>query len=84
MGQNNGHPNCESCGEPLVESRKFFGSNKVYWNRPWGSTLKMSVPIIPHVCMHCGRVYLFLGDRNKIIREFTSLPDKDKDFMLKE
>jgi hypothetical protein len=65
-----------------VESRKFLGSNQVYWNRPWGSTLKMSVPVIPYVCMHCGRVYLYLGDRNKVIREFTNLSEKEREFML--
>lgn len=72
------HPKCESCGELLVQSRKFIASTHMYWNRPWGGTLKMSVAVIPYACMVCGRVYLYLGDRNKILREFKDLPDEQK------
>jgi hypothetical protein len=73
-----GKPTCDSCGSPLVQSKKFIASTYMYWNRPWGGTLKMSVPVIPFACMKCGRVYLFMGDKNKIIREFNELPENEK------
>jgi DNA-directed RNA polymerase subunit RPC12/RpoP len=69
---------CESCGSPLVRSRKFIASTNMYWNRPWGSALKMSAPVIPYACMNCGRIYLYLGDKKKIIREFNELPENEK------
>jgi hypothetical protein len=50
----------------------------MYWNKPWGSALKMSAHVIPFACMSCGRVYLYLGDRNKVLREYTELPEDDK------
>jgi hypothetical protein len=55
-----------------------MASTYMYWNRPWGGTLRMSVAVIPHACMSCGRVFLFLGDRKRVIREFKDLPDEDK------
>jgi len=72
-------PKCDSCGGLLVRSRKFIASTNMYWNRPWGSALKMSGPVIPYACLNCGRVYLFLGDKNKIIREFEGLPEDEKE-----
>jgi hypothetical protein len=71
-------PKCDTCGRALVHSRKFIASTNVYWNKPWGSALKMSVPVIPHACMKCGRVYFYLGDRKKIIREFNDQPEADR------
>jgi hypothetical protein len=38
----------------------------------------MSAPVIPFACLSCGRVFLFLGDKNKIIREFNGLPEDEK------
>jgi hypothetical protein len=70
--EENGHK-CESCNSDLVESRKFIASTYVYWHKPWGSSLKMSVPVIPYACMNCGRVFLFLGDKNKIVREYHEI-----------
>lgn len=75
------HPKCDSCDGVLVRSRKFIASTNVYWNRPWGSALKMSAPVIPFACMNCGRVYLYLGDKKKIIREFNGLPEDMKNQM---
>ena len=73
---------CDSCNGVLVRPRKFIASTHMYWNRPWGSTLKMSAPVIPYACVNCGRVFLFLGDRKKIIREFKGLPeDKQREIM---
>ncbi|MEE9150865.1 MAG: hypothetical protein V3U20_03425 [Thermoplasmata archaeon] len=71
-------PKCDSCDGVLVRSRKFIVSTNMYWNRPWGSALKMSAPVIPYACTSCGRVYLFLGDKNKIIREFSGLSEDEK------
>lgn len=78
MVENDSKPKCDSCDNPLVRSRKFLASTNMYWNRPWGSALKMSGPVIPYACLKCGRVYLFLGDKNKIIREFNGLPEDEK------
>lgn len=75
------HPKCDSCGGLLVRSRKFIASTNMYWNRPWGSALKMSAPVIPFACMNCGRIYLYLGDKKKIIREFNELSDDTKNQM---
>lgn len=71
-------PKCVSCGATLLRSRKFIASKHMYWNRPWGGTLKMSDPVIPYACMGCGRVYLYLRDKNRIIREFCDLPEAEK------
>ena len=38
----------------------------------------MSDPVIPYACMSCGRVYLYLSDKNRIIREFCDLPEAEK------
>ncbi len=81
MDVKDGQPKCDSCDGVLVRSRKFIASTNMYWNRPWGSALKMSSPVIPYACMNCGRVYLFLGDKKKIIREFNGLPDDTKNQM---
>lgn len=70
---------CVTCGDTLVPSRKFIASTYMYWNRPWGSMLKMSVPVTPYACMTCGRVYLYLSDKNKIIREFNELPEEERE-----
>lgn len=78
MDIQNGQPKCESCGAQLVRSRKFIASTNMYWNRPWGSALKMSAPVIPYACMNCGRIYLYLGDKKKIIREYNELPENEK------
>ena len=69
---------CGACGHSLIQSRKFLASTNMYWNRPWSNALKMSVPVIPYACMHCGRVFLYLGDKNKILREFKDLPEADQ------
>ncbi len=78
MGKEENKPTCVLCGEALVRSRKFIASTNMYWNRPWSSALKMSAPVIPFACMNCGRVYLFLSDKNKIIREYNELSDEAK------
>lgn len=78
MGENDNIPKCDSCDEPLVRSRKFMASTNMYWNRPWGSALKMSAPVIPYACMKCGKVYLYIRDRNKIIREYNELSEAEK------
>jgi hypothetical protein len=78
MGSNKNKQKCESCNSSLVSSRKFIASTYMYWNKPWGGSLKMSVPVIPYACVNCGRVYLYLSDKNKIIREFGELPDEMK------
>ncbi|UCG68966.1 MAG: hypothetical protein JSV09_14445 [Thermoplasmata archaeon] len=70
---------CHSCGGILIRARKFIASTNMYWNKPWGSALKMSAPVIPFACMNCGRVYLFLSDRKKIIREFNDLPESEQE-----
>ncbi len=82
MDNNGNKPKCESCGVLLVESRKFIASTNMYWNRPWGNALKMSSPVIPHACPMCGRVFLYLGDRNRILREFNGLPEDKKNSLL--
>ncbi len=84
MGNKESKSTCDSCDTPLVQSKKFIASTNMYWNRPWGGTLKMSVPVIPFACIKCGRVYLFLGDKNKIIREFNVLPENEKKQYLEE
>jgi DNA-directed RNA polymerase subunit RPC12/RpoP len=69
---------CDACGHSLVQSRKFIASTNVYWNKPWGGALKMSVPVIPYACMECGRVFLFLGDHKRILREFKDFPEEEQ------
>jgi hypothetical protein len=76
--------NCDSCGGSLIRSRKFLASTNMYWNRPWGSALKMSASVIPFACMSCGRVYLYLGDKNKILREFKDLHEGEKKKYIEE
>ncbi|UCE73933.1 MAG: hypothetical protein JSV56_13080 [Methanomassiliicoccales archaeon] len=78
MGSEENAFKCDSCGDSLVRSRKFMASTYMYWNRPWGSALKMSAPVIPYACMSCGRVYLYIGDRKKILREFNDQPEADR------
>jgi hypothetical protein len=78
MATEENHPRCDSCEGVLVRSRKFLASTNMYWNRPWGGALKMSASVIPFACMSCGRIYLYLGDKNKILREFKDLPESDK------
>jgi hypothetical protein len=84
MAAEENHPRCDSCGGALIRSRKFLASTNMYWNRPWGGALKMSASVIPFACMSCGRVYLFLGDKNKILREFKDLPEGEKKKYLEE
>ncbi len=71
-------PRCESCDAMLLRSRKFIASKHMYWNRPWGGALKMSAPVIPYACISCGRVHLYLSDKNRIIREYNELPENEK------
>jgi len=78
MEKKGNQTHCVTCGDALVPPRKFIASTYMYWNRPWGSILKMSAPVIPYACMKCGRVYLYLSDKNKIIREFSKLPEDEK------
>jgi hypothetical protein len=78
MAAEENHPRCDSCGGSLIRSRKFLASTNMYWNRPWSSALKMSASVIPFACMSCGRVYLYLGDKKRIIREFKDLPEGDR------
>ena len=70
---------CDSCGSPLVQTRKFIAGGKYpNWFKPWEGALQMGVPVVPYACMKCGRVYLYLSDRSKVIREFGALSDEDK------
>lgn len=84
MDINENTPKCDSCNVALMRSRKFIASTNMYWNRPWGSVLKMSAPVIPYACMNCGRVYLYLSDKKKIVREFNELSDDAKNKLEEE
>lgn len=84
MDDNENKPKCRSCNTTLVLSRKHMASTTMYWNRPWGSTFKMSVPLISYACMECGRIYLYFRDINKNIREFNKLPKDLKQKIFEE
>ncbi len=69
----------------MLKSRKsMLQGIHVYWQKPWGSTLKMDEAIVPLACTQCGGVILALRDATRITREWEALPDEDKNKIINE
>ena len=69
----------------MLKSRKsMLQGIHVYWQKPWGNTLKMDEAIVPLACIQCGGVILALRDVTRITREWEALPDEDKNRILNE
>ncbi|MCK5309228.1 MAG: hypothetical protein KAJ64_01125 [Thermoplasmata archaeon] len=76
---------CPYCGGQMLKSRKsMLQGIHVYWQKPWGSTLKMDEAIVPLACTQCGGVILALRDATRITREWEALPDEDKNKIINE
>ena len=69
----------------MLKSRKsMLQGIHVYWQKPWGPTLKMDEAIVPLACVQCGGVILALRDATRITREWEALPDEDKNRIINE
>lgn len=71
---------CPYCGGKMLKSRRNLlqGMSHVYWQKPWGSMLKMDEPVVSLACVRCGGVILALRDSAKISREWEKLTDEEK------
>ena len=69
----------------MLKSRKsMLQGIHVYWQKPWGSTLKMDEAIVPLACVQCGGVILALRDATRVAREWENLPEDEKDRVTNE
>ena len=69
----------------MLKSRKtMLQGIHIYWQKPWGPTLKMDEAIIPLACVECGGVMLALRDANRVTREWKKLSEEEKGEALKE
>jgi len=70
---------CPNCKGIIISNRKTLLQNiNVYWQKPWGGTLKMDEPVMPYACVVCGQVTLILKNRKKVVREWNELSDDEK------
>ena len=76
---------CPHCGQPMIKSRNsILQSIKVYWQKPWGTIIKMDEPVIPFACVNCGYVMMMLRDHHKVSNEWNRLSDEERKKVLKE
>ncbi len=74
------HVECPYCGGEMLQSRKsMLQGIHIYWQKPWGSTLKMDEAIIPLACVQCGGVILALRDAARVSREWANLSEEEID-----
>ena len=74
------HVGCPYCGGRMLKSRKNLlrGMTHIYWQKPWGSILKMDEPVVPMACVTCGAVMMALRDSARVAREWRELSDEDR------
>ena len=76
---------CPYCGGRMLKSRKSMIQNtRIYWQKPWGNTLKMDEAIVPLACVQCGGVILALRDSARVAREWNNLSDDEKNNIINE
>ena len=74
---------CPYCGGQMFKSRKtMLQGIHIYWQKPWGSTLKMDEAVMPLACVECGGVILALRDASRVSREWKQLSEKEKKDVL--
>jgi ribosomal protein S27AE len=79
------HVECPYCGGEMFQSRKsMLQGIHVYWQKPWGPTLKMDEAIIPLACVKCGGVILALRDAARVSREWANLSEAEKNAIERE
>ena len=70
---------CPYCSGHLVLSRKtLLQGDNIYWQKPWGSSLKMDTAVRSSACMDCGGVTFHLRDTQRAIREYSELSEDEK------
>jgi len=70
---------CPYCGGRMLASRKsMLQGIAVYWQKPWGSTLKMDEPVVPLACVQCGAVVMALRDAARVSREWQALTTEER------
>ena len=70
---------CPYCGGQMLKSRKsVLQGIHVYWQKPWGSALKMDEAVVPLACVKCGGVILALRDSHRVFREWSNLSEEEK------
>ncbi len=77
------HVECPYCGGQMLKSRKtMLQGIHIYWQKPWGTTLKMDEAILPLACVDCGGVILALRDASRVSREWKKLSENEKKAVL--
>jgi len=67
----------------MVKSRKtMLQGVHIYWQKPWGSPLKMDEAVRPLACVDCGGVILALRDASRVSREWKALDENEKKVAL--
>jgi DNA-directed RNA polymerase subunit N (RpoN/RPB10) len=71
---------CPYCGGRMLASRRniLSGMTHMYWQKPWGQSLRMDEPIVPMACVSCGAVLFALRDSARVSREWQALSEADK------
>jgi len=76
---------CPYCGGLMLKSRKsMLQGIHIYWQKPWGSTLKMDEAVRPLACVQCGGVILALRDASRVAREWKKLSEEEKEKIINE
>ncbi|MEW5937541.1 MAG: hypothetical protein AB1665_06970 [Candidatus Thermoplasmatota archaeon] len=75
---------CPFCGGPMLRSRRSPLQRLVhlYWQKPWGSTLRMDEPVVPLACVQCGGVIFALRDAARVAREWVTLGEEERSKLL--
>ncbi|MDD2890155.1 MAG: hypothetical protein PHE49_05890 [bacterium] len=65
---------CPDCGDNLVKSKtNTCGYTTYFWAKPWGKFIgTTNEPIFPWLCMKCGRVFLYIDEKqlNTVKQEY--------------
>ncbi len=76
---------CPYCGGRMLKSRKsMLQGIHIYWQKPWGSPLKMDEAVKPLACIQCGGVILALRDASRVAREWKNLSEEEKQKIINE
>lgn len=76
---------CPYCGGRMLKSRKsMLQGIHVYWQKPWGPTLRMDEAVVPLACVQCGGVIFALRDAARVAREWDKLPMDEKARIINE
>lgn len=74
---------CPYCGGRMLQGRKtFLQGVHIYWQKPWGPTIRMDEAVMPLACVECGGVILALRDSGKVSREWHALSEEEKNRII--